>query len=133
MSTFLFEAKSTTYFGVLKRPIARVDLYNVKEKKWQNVTMIIDTGADITLLPSYLATLLDIDWKDLKKLPAQSVAGVHDVYLKPDLKVRLGKFERVIPVGFVRNRSIPPLLGRHKFLETFITTLQKDSKVTFAE
>ena len=89
--------------------------------------MIIDTGADYTLLPRFLASLLGIDFaKDCRIIDTQGVGGSSRVYLfKDKIKVRIGDFHRQIPLGFLDNDYIPPLLGRHEFFETFRVVFEK--------
>ena len=129
---FTYEVKDTQGFGPIPRPIAEVN-FLTQDQQWRNITMVIDTGADITLLPSYLALFLGYEIDALEKIKTQGVEGSHTVYLLREMKVKIGPFERVIPVGFVRDRYLPPLLGRHQFLETFVTTLDTNKKATFTE
>lgn len=56
----------------------------------------------------------------VKIIGTRGVGGESTVYLlKKKIKVRLGNYEREIPVGFLSKDDIPPLLGRQEFLETF--------------
>lgn len=130
--SFAYEVKFTKDFGSIPRPVAEVS-FQSQTGEWRNITMVVDTGADLTLLPSYVALLLGYDLRKLRKIKTQGVAGSHTVYLLERVKIHLGPFERTISVGFIRDRYLPPLLGRHQFLETFVTTLEKDKKVLFTE
>jgi len=94
--------------------------------------MLVDTGADYTILPHYLAQELGVRLrKDCKVFRTTGIGGMETVYVLPKLRVRLGKWERLIPVGFLGRDDIPPLLGRHRFLETFHTHLSKKHIITF--
>jgi len=83
--------------------------------------MLVDSGADYTLLPYFLAYPLGINLiTDCKIIHTQGVGGISKVYLfKKKIKVKLGEFRRQIPIGFLSNDYIPPLLGRQEFFETF--------------
>jgi hypothetical protein len=82
--------------------------------------MIIDTGADYTIMPKRYAPLLGIDVNvDCIEHGTQGIGGSETVYLCHDVTVRLGHWERRIPLGFLDRDDIPPLLGRQDFLETF--------------
>ena len=82
--------------------------------------MIVDTGADYTLLPYFYAYDLGINLKkDCKPYSTPGVGGKEKVYIFKKAKVKLGNWERMIPVGFLERDNIPPLLGRQGFLETF--------------
>lgn len=125
--TFKFKEYNSSIFGVVKRPAAEVFFQHQKDKSWQPITMIVDTGADYTLLPYFLAQPLGINLiTDCKHINTQGVGGTSKVYLlKKKIKVRLGKFGREIPVGFLTNDYIPPLLGRQEFFETFRAVFDK--------
>ena len=82
--------------------------------------MIVDSGADYTLLPRYMAEDLGIGFKkDCLPYRTAGIGGSETVYVFPMAKARLGRWERHIPVGFLSRDDVPPLLGRHKFMETF--------------
>lgn len=93
-----------------------------------------ETGADYTLLPRFLAESLGINLKDdCQKLETSGVGGKETVFFcKEKVTVRLGGWERKIPLGFLDNDFIPPLLGRHQFFETF-QTIFDNRKLIFAK
>lgn len=130
--TFKFEEVETVLFSKLRRPVAEVFFKHKNQNIWQPVTMVVDTGADYTLLPYYLASALGIDLlRDCKTIETQGVGGTSKGYLvKHKVKVRLGHFEKKVPLAFLPTNKIPPLLGRHEFFETFKVTFEKFT-VTF--
>lgn len=94
--------------------------------------MIVDTGADYTLLPRYMAEKLGIDLeKDCRIFSTYGIGGGEKVYFIEQLKVKLGDLEKIIPVGFLDRDEVPPLMGRHHFLETFDTEFLKSHQVVF--
>lgn len=119
--TFSFKEYNSPIFGKIKRPIAQVSFQHQKDGSWQPVTILIDTGADYTLLPRFLASPLGVNLlNDCKIISTQGVGGESKVYLlKKKIKVKLGNFSREIPIGFLTEDYIPPLLGRKEFFETF--------------
>ncbi len=95
--------------------------------------MIVDTGADYTLLPKYFSVRLDVDLKkDCRIFKTGGIGGEEKVYLLPSIKAKLGTWERQVPVGFLDRDDIPPLLGRYMFLETFETLFSSSHTVTFS-
>lgn len=127
--SFPFRKEHSSIFSTIHRPIAEVSFKHTTENIWQPISMIVDTGADYTILPRFLASTLGIDVKqDCKSLMTHGVGGKSKVYLaKNNLLVKIGDFERKVPVGFLDNNYIPPLLGRQKFLETFKVIFDKHS------
>lgn len=95
--------------------------------------MIVDTGADYTLLPRFMANKLGIDLeKDCKIFSTFGVGGAERVYFLNKIRAKLGVWERIIPIGFLERDEIPPLLGRHQFLETFETLFSSNHIVSFS-
>lgn len=131
--TFPFEKTKSSLFGSIYRPVAQVYFYSETKKRWYETWMIVDTGADYTLLPKYFSERLGIDLKrDCKAFNTSGIGGSEKVYLNSKIKARLGSWERIIPVGFLGRDEIPPLLGRHKFFETFESHFSSNHKLTFS-
>ena len=131
--TFPFEKSNSPLFGNIYRPVAQVYFYSENKKRWYETWMIVDTGVDYTLLPKYFSERLGIDLKqDCKVFNTSGIGGNEKVYLNNKTKVRLGPWERVIPVGFLNRNEIPPLLGRRQFLETFESLFSSNHKLTFS-
>ena len=130
--TFAFERRPSPLFGVVHRPLALVELWSQKIEAWVQVAMLVDTGADYTLLPhvyaSHLAVRLD---RDAQVFETMGVGGRERVYLVRRWPMRLGPWQREIPLGFLTRNDVPPLLGRHACLDTFKLTFFKRS-TTFA-
>lgn len=79
------------------------------------------------MLPKTYIAELGIDVKrDTKELLTRGVGGSSRVYLLDKKhRVKLGDWERQIPLGFLDAPDIPPLLGRQNFMETFRFTFYK--------
>lgn len=121
---FPFDKSPSEIFGYVYRPVAKVSFWSRKIDGWVEVIMIVDTGADYTLLPHFYAMDLGIDLKKECKVHwTGGIGGKEKVYLFREAKVRLSKWERTVPIGFLDRDNIPPLLGRQDFLETFKVTL----------
>src|SRR3989338_3167034 len=112
--TFKFKEYPSNIFGITRRPVAEVYFQHKNNIRWLPITMVVDSGADYTLLPKFLAPSLGISLsKDCRLIETRGVGGANTVYLlKRRIKVRLGEYERAIPVGFLDNNRVPPLLGR---------------------
>ena len=131
---FPFEESHSTILGTVYRPVAQVLFKNLRADKWREMWMIVDTGADYTLLPRYMAEHLEVDIEhDCKIFHTTGIGGTERVYLLPEIQVRLGEFARVIPVGFIDRNEVPPLLGRHLFMETFEVYFSSDHKTYFSD
>lgn len=130
---FPFKKDKSQILGTIYRPMTKILFWSKKGRHWTEVWMIIDTGADYTLLPRFLAKDLKVDLeKDCQVFLTQGVGGSERVYFLPKIKVRLGKWERVIPIGFLERNEIPPLMGRHFFLETFKVVFSFNKEIVFS-
>ncbi|OGK12157.1 hypothetical protein A3C98_04885 [Candidatus Roizmanbacteria bacterium RIFCSPHIGHO2_02_FULL_37_15] len=118
--SFPYESEKSQIFGTVRRPIANVSFWSKKRKRWFNYTMIVDTGADYTLLPYSASEDLTVDLeKDAKVFKSFGIGGSETVYLIQKFKIKIGKIELLIPVGFLSRDDIPPLLGRQECLNKF--------------
>lgn len=123
---FPFEIKSSGIFGPVSRPVAKIDFWSKLSNNWVEILMLVDTGADYTLLPKFYAEDLGINLeKDCKSYSTFGIGGTETVYVLKGIKVKLGKWEFKIPIGFLERDNIPPLLGRQNFLEDFKVVLFK--------
>lgn len=118
--TFPFEKSASPIFGTIRRPVAKISFFAKNKNRWYETWMIVDTGADYALLPKYFSSRLGVDLsKDCQIFKTFGIGGQEKVYLLKEIRARIGKWERNVPVGFLDQDDIPPLLGRHLFLETF--------------
>lgn len=130
---FLFRVEKSAILGKIHRPVAQVFFWSKIDEKWVEIWMIVDTGADYTLLPRFMANDLGVNLeKECKIFTTYGVGGGERVYFLPKMKVKLSRWERIIPVGFLERNEIPPLMGRHLFLETFETLFSSNHTVSFS-
>lgn len=89
--------------------------------------MIVDTGADYTLLPLSDAADLGVDLeKDCRSFETRGIGGTETVYLlKRRIRVKIGDFTSNIPIGFLARDDIPELLGRQECLNNFAVLFSK--------
>ena len=79
---FSFEDAGRSYFGPVFRPVAKVSLQSPNGYFWADTWMVVDTGADFTILPKYLSDDLGISLKHecIKDVTA-GVGGEQIIYL----------------------------------------------------
>lgn len=120
IASFPFTFVGKTKLGNIYRPYAIISAYSKTRKKWQPLEVIIDTGADYSLLPKRYAGVLGIDLvKDCFTETTLGIGGSETVYQYKNLSVKIGERQIQIPVGFLERDDIPPLLGRLGCLEIF--------------
>ena len=117
--------------GEIFRPYAKVLIFAKKKKTWLPANMVVDSGADYTLLPRRYAITLGIDLaSDCIAETTLGVGGSETVYLYKKLLVKMENWQNEIPVGFLERDDIPALLGRLAFIESLKVIFEKH-KTTF--
>lgn len=132
---FPYESIGKDKFGYIYRPLAKVTLQSPITNRLMEIWMVVDTGADYTILPRLFSEKLRISLeKDCDKDVASGVGGEETIYFyKKKVKVRIGPLERTIPIAFFDTNDVPALMGRLGFLETFDTEFLKSHFVVFKE
>lgn len=104
-----------------RRPVAEIYFWSKLTQSWLRYKMIVDSGADYSILPRYCSVDLGIDLKrDCLKKETAGVGGQETVwYLKRKAKIKINDFQLKIPLGFINSDDIPPLLGREGCLNLF--------------
>lgn len=107
--------------------MADVKFWSKELENWVPIKMIVDTGADYTLLPLWLYTKLGINIKkESRKFYAAGVGGNQLVYvLDKRWQIKLGQWETEIVLGFLNDNFVPPLLGRLDCLEKIKVCFEK--------
>jgi len=125
--SFPYETEGSVIFDRVKRPMATVDFWSERFKKWISYSMLVDTGADYTILPSSDAVDLGIDLeKECQNFETRGIGGTETVYfLKRKIKIKIGNFARRIPVGFLSRDDMPEILGRQECLNKFSVLFAK--------
>lgn len=133
--TFDYEYGGKVFFGRIYRPVAKVRFQSPISSRWVDAWMVVDTGADFSLLPRYLALKLGISFeRDCVKDVTYGVGGEQTIYLlKKLVKSMVGSIERSVPIGFFESDEVPALLGRLGFLETFDVEFLKRHTVVFKD
>lgn len=122
-AVFPFEKVPSKIFGKIYRPIALVNFWCRRLKEWCEIVAIVDSGADYTLLPKFYADDFGINLKkECQRKTTKGIGGEEIVFLYSKMKISFLGQHLSIPVGFINRNDIPPLLGRHKFLERFKVT-----------
>ena len=122
-------------FGRIFRPVAKVTLQVAHNDKSIDIWMVVDTGADYTIIPRHLSEKLRISLKkDCVKDITVGVGGKETIYFyKSKITAKIGDMKRLIPIAFFDNNELPPLLGRLGFLETFNAEFLKSHVLIFKD
>jgi len=126
-----FKKIAKSYLGQIFRPYILVFLKSTKTEELFPAEMVVDSGADYTLLPNRYAFYLGIDLeKDCRAETTLGVGGSETIYLyKEGIAIKIGEWQKQIPVGFLERDDVPPLLGRLECLEVLKVIFDKRETV----
>lgn len=120
IASFPFSYIGNTKLGKIYRPYAIIQAYSKIRHKWQPLEVIIDTGADYSLFPFRYAQVLGVNLtRECIKEATLGIGGKESVYQYKKLPVKIGSWQKSIPVGFLARDDVPSLLGRLECLEAF--------------
>lgn len=128
---FPFEYAQIEGLGKLFYPIVYLDIKTVAG--WTEFEFLVDTGADITTVPSHLLPVLGLK---KSQLPMSSTLGVGGYEVRTwefSLQIRFGNKEVKVSASAVDSKedSLPLLLGRKDiFEEEFNLSLDSKRKIT---
>lgn len=133
---FDYEYEGRGRFGPIYRPVAKVSLESpYVQNRWITFWMVVDTGADFTILPKFLSRDLKISLKDNCWVDkTRGVGGEESIYFfKGKVSAKVDSLSRQIPIAFLDSDEVPPLMGRLGFLETFNAEFLKTHQLVLGE
>lgn len=103
---FTYRGKSS--LGKIYRPYLHIFLYSKARKAWQPVEILVDTGADYTLLPKRYAEILGINISSSCHVETTiGIGGTQKVYQYKNLAIKIGSWGKTIPIGFLNRDDLP--------------------------
>ncbi len=108
-------------FGRVKRPLISLEAYSITRKIWIPIyNVLVDTGADISILPQNIGELLVDDITVGKRIEIRGVVPYSFLicYLHT-LTFKINTREFTLPVALADSDDVPCILGRIKGLDLF--------------
>ena len=99
----------------------------------QTYNFIFDSGADITTLPEYMISLVQIPKQDLVKSRSFGISSEPVYSLDAVIPVKIGSLKLDLPVTFVPNKDVPLLLGKEGIFDRFNIILDNDAQKTILQ
>jgi hypothetical protein len=118
--------------GTTHRPI--IDLVFEEKKNYNLYSFILDSGADVSLAPRYLAERIGLNWSRGSRISLTGISSRPECVVDgriqdasaflPDLALNL-----TLPICFA-DGDAPYLIGREGFFDRFKITLDKKKRRT---
>lgn len=112
-------------FGEIPNPFAELEV--LTPLGWQRYGFLVDSGADTTTLPLFLAKTWSVSLKKEEKTLVLGVEGKGVMGYPAKIKVRLGGEEMNLRCYFI-DAQVTPLLGRLDFWDKFNLTFDNRQK-----
>ena len=113
-------------FGRLPDPLITISVNTLSG--WRPFDFLVDSGADVTMVPKSMAEWVRIDLKKLPRLRSYGVEGRGIQVHQGSLKIRISKNELTIPCLFSSQEKTPLLLGRAGLFNHFTIAFDNRSK-----
>lgn len=109
---FPYQKKLTRHYGSIPNPIVTILIKGIYG--FEPIDFLVDTGADISMLPMSWAKRIGVKLGDLPSHKMLTASGREVKVYQTSITVKLNKDseEIKIPCTFTTSRKIPPLLGR---------------------
>jgi len=114
---FPFEYIYLPSFGEIFYPFVVVSLKTI-DHGWVNFRFIVDTGADLTTIPFFMAQKLGIDLTKCKTSKAEGIGSYVIKTWQTKIPIRLKKYETIVRCSITEDERTPFLLGRIDLLPT---------------
>ena len=122
--------KKDTIFGEIWYPGLIVEVW-LTSIGYQPFEFILDSGADCTLVPQYMANLVGIQIPDLADTYVHGITRQRMPAYKGRLKMRIEGEEFEVRCLFTRSNRTPFLLGRVDFFSLFdVHFNHRDGQIT---
>ncbi len=128
MVSFSYRREFSSVLGEILRPVAKVELKAVRGH-WFPASMYVDSGADMTLIPSDFGKLLGMDLNKNRS----ALAGVTGAPMKVSLQstqIRIGGSIQEAKVAVALRNDVPYLLGREGIFKAFKISFEEYKQLT---
>ena len=116
---FPYRSKITKHYGAVPNP--EVTVFIKTSFGFEPATFLVDTGADVSMLPRSWAKRLRINLKDLPSHKMLNASGKEMKVYRGEITIRLRKSseEIALPYAFTASDKTPLLLGRLGIFKIF--------------
>jgi len=133
MKKYPCKPSKSDIFGKITRPLITIKIYSSTQKIWIPIyDTLLDTGADITIIPKYMGELVTNNISEGKEIKikgfipySQLIAYLHN------LKIKIADKELELPIAIADSNKTISILGRVNALDLFDVEFQKGESIIF--
>jgi hypothetical protein len=119
MVKYDWREESSLAFGKVRRPVAEVHIKD-KNATWRAITMLVDSGADISIITRSFGELFGHDVEKGRRIKLKGVGDFEIIAFVHTMDLLIGKHEMNIEVAISENDKIGTnVLGRKIVFDLF--------------
>lgn len=127
---FRYKETTSRHFGKIKRPLIDIQVYSEITQRFVTVPdVLVDIGADISLLPRDFGEILLADYKKGKHIALQGISPEKLSVYVHKLKIRINGMEFTCRTAVADSPNVPPLVGRLDALDLFDVLFSKGREI----
>ncbi|MFQ5864873.1 MAG: hypothetical protein ACE5IW_06535 [bacterium] len=115
MIEFSFKKVSSSKFGQILKPVVPVTVIGPKRKI--KVFMLLDSGADISMIPYSLGEIIGLELDVATRSEIQGIGEGSVPYVLSQVRLRMEEVEISARIGWALIEEIPFILGRLDLFE----------------
>ena len=137
MIAFRFRPVLSRNLGIIYKPYARATLIHKEGsdhvERIIEETFLIDSGADITVIPHRVG--IELRFPSVKQEELQPLGGISGSILVAyrQVEMEIGDYRFFCKIAWAQTDSIPFILGRLDVFDEFNVELRQKERVTFFE
>src|SRR3989344_8627425 len=127
---FPYIERESRIFGRILKPMIDIEILSKKYGVWYGLNeVLVDTGADITLIPKSVGEILVDDIVEGKKAAIKGITPFELIVYIHTLKLRVANKEFETRVAIAESDDVPAVLGRFEALDIFEAAFIKGKEV----
>lgn len=118
MKCFDWKLEESKYLGSVHRPVAEISIRD-RNNEWKELSVYVDSGADISVLQRSFGELLGIDMESGKFAVFEGAGGGKIEAFIHKVTLRIGDYHLETDVAFCKNPEtlIPNIIGRFNIFD----------------
>jgi len=118
MIEYRWREEGSESFGKVRRPVAEVHIKD-KNNEWRAITMLVDSGADVSIISKSYGELFGHDLKKGRKIKLKGIGEDEVVAYIHKMDMLVGKHEVSIEVAVASVDLKVNILGRRNLFDLF--------------
>ena len=130
---FPYIEEKSDIFGIIKRPRMALEIFSKLKREWIVIDeVLVDTGADLTVLPRFIGEMLIEDITTGKYIEIKGITpGIVLIAFVHTMQTRIDKKELKLSVALADSNAVPSIFGRVDGLDKFNVSFLKGKKTKF--